>query len=728
MGEITIDLTKIKFEDEEKSLFLGEKLLLKNKNFIFAKNGSGKTTLSNAIKEQKSDDFEVHVFQGFESVLGENDRLDAFALSVNATKNQAQLKKLELQKQSLEIEHQQIIESITDPDNSEAENFYTKERDAYNHLKIIEDTLSKFYTTGARNISLKTAPQLVLDARSYRKNNFEKEISYAKFLKEDEIKNINTLLKAEPQEMREVVSKEVDCVECLKSVNEIIQSKVEEKTRIIRLDSQEKINFAQKGLEIHKHSLHKICTFCGNEVTEGTLLELENYFSADEVKELKEEISKAKHKVHSDIEKINKLVLDSQFFYPEFIEKVKIEINKIEESKVNLKHFLEELLKSLENKEANLFVNMNPIEIKIPNPIDVKGFNDLIRQNNEFSNKLSREQEVARKKLRYHEIYCLIQKENYNVLVNEKKNAKQLYDEKNTDLINEKNKDYSLSQKLQQLKDDILLLQPKAEKQAVENINRKLRIKVPWELSFLEGNQCGYYQVKEGENLRSVKNLSTGEKNIIGFLYFIEKLEEIKEGKSKKKIIIFDDPMNSNDDIMQYLIIFELQKLYQGNDRKKYSPEDDNIIILTHNIHFYLNVQPQKSFKDKNGKTKYDKSNFYHIRKRKFNKITSEKEDFKTSYEALWMELHDLYECGHKNSMLNSMRRIIETYTKFNSLNPTEFYRGNEEYQKLFNVNSHSIDDLEAELITEEKEQMKKLFKNIFFENGAEKHFQKHWK
>ncbi|MGZ7259866.1 AAA family ATPase, partial [Streptococcus pyogenes] len=76
-----------------------------------------------------------------------------------------------------------------------------------------------------------------------------------------------------------------------------------------------------------------------------------------------------------------------------------------------------------------------------------------------------------------------------------------------------------------------------------KRINENLRLKVQWELDFYEDENSGYYRVKQGDSYRSVKKLSTGEKNIIAFLYFIEKLEEVKEKQdNKSKIIVFDDP------------------------------------------------------------------------------------------------------------------------------------------------------------------------------------------
>ena len=145
-----------------------------------------------------------------------------------------------------------------------------------------------------------------------------------------------------------------------------------------------------------------------------------------------------------------------------------------------------------------------------------------------------------------------------------------------------------MEQNLAEYRSQVDKLKPKAEKQAIERINKKLRLKDSWELDHVDDDNLGYYRIKEGERYRSVKQLSTGEKNVIAFLYFIERLEEVKEGSRKKKIIVFDDPMSSNDDKMQYLIIWELQRLYQGKDRDKFNEDRDIMVILTHNIHFYL--------------------------------------------------------------------------------------------------------------------------------------------
>ena len=80
--------------------------------------------------------------------------------------------------------------------------------------------------------------------------------------------------------------------------------------------------------------------------------------------------------------------------------------------------------------------------------------------------------------------------------------------------------------------------------------------------------------------------------------------------------------------------------------------------------------------------------------------------------------------------MMNSMRRIIETYIHFNKIHPDQFYDDLDEHWKLFNVNSHAVDDLSAELIGKSKEDLLAMFHEIFIKNNAIDHYNNyrcHW-
>lgn len=274
----------------------------------------------------------------------------------------------------------------------------------------------------------------------------------------------------------------------------------------------------------------------------------------------------------------------------------------------------------------------------------------------------------------------------------------------------------------------------KSEHILAKNINKKLEMYVNFELEHVEmeeDSRNGYYRIKNKEasetEYRDITTLSDGEKNIIGFLYFIEKLGEVQNNLSDK-IIVFDDPMDSNDDLMQYIIITEIQDLMKLIDKKRVS---DILVIMTHNSHFYINVKYNRLYKDgldRNGAQKIG-DNFLRLQKEggvtRIKILESEGQDFSTNYELLWKELRFLYDNDKPNLMLNSIRRIIETYTKFNKSD--NFYGENKEAQKLFNVNSHSIDDLEAELNGKTKDQIIELMRACFNSNNAKNHFKTHW-
>lgn len=728
MASTIINLEQIKFEDSRTPLFEGKELELSSKNFIFARNGSGKSTLSKAIYNQKQSEFEVHIFNGFDSLIGENENLDAFSLAVNASEKEAEIKELKEKitktEQDLSFVKKILVEKNGENEEPTLHDECIEKRKVFNEQ---DRKIQNFYKDSARTISLKTDPIIVDNPRSYNKKIFESEIKNACRLEESDINLYRKILQSVPKEIAPISEKKINFENYIKAVNEIISSKVVERVLIGRLDNQRKINFAKEGLEIHKEG--NICSFCGNELSDEVLMELERYFSADEVKELQNRIKVGKEKITNLLNEIatnDKISTDD--FFPDLKDEVEKESEKVNESLAEQKSYLEILLKTLEQKESNLFVESEELELLVPNNVNYGEINRLIEIHNKNVLDIKNKQKDARDAIRYHEIKLLLEDFQYDLRIERLTVLKREKEEKELVYSQKEIEKKQLEQNLAEYRNQVDKLKPKAEKQAIERINKKLRLKVSWELDHVDNENLGYYRIKEGDQYRSVKQLSTGEKNVIAFLYFIERLEEVKEGRKKNKIIVFDDPMSSNDDKMQYLIIWELQKLYQNKDRDKFDSNRDIMVILTHNVHFYLNVQPHGYFKDEKNRTKYDKNNFYRIDHHAFIKISTDKEDFKTSYEALWVELKDLYECGHELSMLNTMRRIIETFMKFNALKQDIFYQDNEQYLKLFNVNSHGIDDPSAVQYTESINEMRDLFYQIFKDNHYEEHFKYYWK
>ena len=384
---------------------------------------------------------------------------------------------------------------------------------------------------------------------------------------------------------------------------------------------------------------------------------------------------------------------------------------------------MNELKKELEEKKKYLFGATNPINEKEWYSFDEisKEYTKIQQENN---NKNFQEiVDDAKQKLLGH--YIFEEKEDFEYSRKESElelTKKQLKDKQKEfdDEVNKIKGDNGLEVKIKDLEKEIIELQGKTEnpENLVLNINKRLKNLVSFELKYIEDqNLNGHYKIKDCDTGidRDVIELSTGEKNIIAFLYFIEKLNEKSNIENRmNRIIVFDDPMTSNDDGMQYLIIEELNRLIKSIH------DFDHFVLLTHNKHFYINMRFGYKYKD--NKFLRLESNLH---KTKIVPIVKEEDDYKTSYEALWHEMIYLYRTENTSPdiLLNPMRRIIETFTKFNSINKNDFLNQISGAKKLFDVNSHSIDDLEAELNGKTKNELINIFYQCFYLNHYEEHF-----
>lgn len=714
-----LDLTNEElFEDKE--LNLNKKI-----TFAFGKNGTGKSTLAKIIKQQCRE-YDVRVFDGFEHIVGESRRLNAVVLGEENTLIRQQIKKIEDNIQILNEKKETIRRETEQPEDDTITNYWTRNRDAMKQFDDKEQSIKKFYTKAASEIKKQNNPQI--SSTSYDARAFQRDIQYALLLTEDEKKQCIEILKSDPKIANNISFPVMDLETLFDEVNAILCHSVTERVKISRLEGDnDKRDFAYKGYKIHAKG--DVCAFCGSSINESVFNELESYFSADEVKEFRAKINEKIECILRFRNIVECLEINEKDFYPQFVDEV-LQLKKlIFEKKNDYCSFFEKLENALKEKLAYLFESVETISINIPEDFSIlcERYNEIKSQNNEDN--LAEKQKNAKEKLRIHAVKEQLEKFRYESIMSELSILIEQKDKMNQELHNEILKvigEGGLDSQISELRDKIVVLQnsTKNEKILAHNINKKLRNMVSFELVHCENeDEKGYYAVKNiyTNRMRDITQLSTGEKNIIAFLYFVEKLDEIKEEGTelKRKVIVFDDPMNSNDDNMQYLIIEELQRLM---DRIQ---NDDRFILLSHNIHFYLNVKYKHNSYKKNMFLRLQTDGY----KSKFKILTEEDEDFNTSYEALWKEMIFLYNNVESPEMLlNPMRRIIETYTNFNGINKNDFCEKKSGAMKLFNVNSHSIDDLEADLCGKSKEEIVNLFCECFYENRALLHFKNHWK
>ena len=699
----------------------------KNLNFVFGKNGTGKSTLTKLLKEYGEQDYDVRVFQGFENMVGANNRLNAVILGEenNEIAQEIEVKKEAIKKR--EEKKDEINLELKEPkDNSE--NLWKKFEEIKRNVNQKNTQIQDFYTNSAAKIKKMTDPQI--SKTTYNKNDFILEKKNAKLLGEADIEYFKNLIKTEVKTAEEIEFPNINLQDELNRINSILEKKVEEKISIKRLeDNEEKRNFAEKGLHLHK--VGEICSFCGNIINEKEYSELVKYFLADDIKEFQKEIEISKDNYRKIIENIENIKFDKNNFYPNNIEKLTKIIEEYEIIKEKIIKIFELFLKKLEKKDIfkeNEKIFIDNISLNFKKIFEEYG--DLVKSNN--TSNLTKEKENAKANLRYHYIKLELDNFKEEIKLNEVKKLEEERSKYKTEIKNKEKEIIKLNNEINNLNLEInkLEAQTKNEKKLVENINKKIKHYTSFELVHKEDTEGeGFYSVKclRTNEDRDITQISTGEKNIIALLYFIEKLNEINEVRARNKLIIFDDPMNSNDDTMQYLIIEELQKLMRELLKNN---KDDKFILMTHNVHFYINVKYDFDKDDDYKKRR----NFIRLvsdtKKTKINYIKNKDEDFKTNYESLWHETKILFSLSTCDSaiLLNPIRRIVETYTKFNGVDKKVFLSKIEGAKKFFNVNSHGIDDLEADLNGKSKENIIEIFKECFEKNNSIEHFNIFWK
>lgn len=682
---------------------------LKRKNFIYGKNGAGKSSITEVIRAQYGETHDVRIFQGFNSVA-ENERFDAISLGIENAELQPQIEAVNKKIDDIKLQIQE----------TDDENLYKRFRHAESELSNYQTARKHFYSSSASELKNSYTG---LTGANYTTRNFQNDIPNSLELNDGEVKRLENLKNQDA--LRQVIEQQVafeDLGKYLTATNDILTTELIPSI-ILKFKSNQEANWAREGL--HYHEAGSMCAFCGNEVSEERLENLNSFFD-DQIKKFEDRINSAITKIShaKQVAKATKKI-EKKFFYPQFHEKIQtinLEINEYVAEYVNFLNILEE---QLLERRSNLFTTKLEIVDTIPEAIDptIAQYKKLCEENNKFSANLNIEKQQARERLRLNLVAKKLKDFDHNNFVTEGKvleekytRIKREFDEKQLELDN-------LEKEL-----NSLLSRSVDESVAAERINKHLRGlgEQSFQLILVEGEQKGQYAVQDMQgNKRSISTLSTGEKNIVAFLWFMLDLENPDKLTEKQRIIVFDDPMNSNDDTTQYLIIVSIQKLLKNLN------DTDQVFILTHNIHFYINVR----YKWWNGSTKqnYEKTTIHLVKSSagsSFRLLTSEAEDLKTTYEALWAELHWMYEQHKPEFMLNPIRRIFETYGKFNQIDASVLYCGNEIAEKLFNVNSHSVEDIEdfnSDPNGRNREEIMNLVKEIFNNNNAISHFNKHW-
>ncbi|WP_416458249.1 AAA family ATPase [Streptococcus thermophilus] len=684
---------------------------LKQKNFIYGKNGTGKSTITQTISDLFHVTHDVRIFQGFDSVA-ENSVLNAISLGKENASIQPQIDQVSLQISELEKE---LIANDSRPDNLYAR-YQSKEKEYKEQEKSINNNFSSSASKLKREHTNLTG--VSYDIRNFKNDieSIEKSISSVS-LSDTEKEQFQQLIN---QKEIKIDSKQsfpnIDISGFLKATNEIITTELA-KSIILEFSTIEEQNWVRQGLNYHDKG--DVCAFCNNPISDQRLDQLNHFFS-DNVKKFETRLSHAIELLKINKDELSKTkVIDPSQFYPVYHEQISVLNTSISELIRKYTNFLDFLIETLEQRKSDLFTTMSEISYELPDSFESikEQYSEIYEVNKKYGQNLTIKKEEAKNKLRLNLVNIELSGMDYSqeisdlkdLAIEKKRLADELQINKNNLIALRKQKDDLISQTID-------------ESIAAERINKALRSlgNHSFQLVLVSGEQKGQYTIKNIDgSTRDVDTLSTGEKNIVSFLWFLADLDNPSKKTENPQIIIFDDPMNSNDDTTQYLIISYLQDLINNLS------ENQQLFILTHNIHFYLNVR--YDWWRKVPKTKLT----LHLKKidgkSKILPIETQDKDLKTSYDALWTELRWLYQQDKPDFMLNPIRRIFETFSKFNNISSSVLFKNDAEAKKLFDVNSHSIDDLEADLNGKTKEDIISKVRELFSNNNAQAHFEKYW-
>lgn len=171
---------------------------------------------------------------------------------------------------------------------------------------------------------------------------------------------------------------------------------------------------------------------------------------------------------------------------------------------------------------------------------------------------------------------------------------------------------------------------------------------------------------------KSVKpnNVSVGERNIIALCYFFTELimnQEVKEGYSKKLILVIDDPVSSFD-FENKVGIMSLLKSKVADIIKNNS--ESQVLLMTHDIQCLYNLQKigdeicDEYKRESNGQKKVT----YTCRELKNKEIIPFNIKKRNEYSEILKTVYD-YACGESETndltVGNSMRRVLEAFSTF---------------------------------------------------------------
>ncbi|MGV2847608.1 AAA family ATPase [Limosilactobacillus fermentum] len=706
-------------------------------NIIYGKNGTGKSTMVRAIDQQINDHDHCIIFDGMERFIRPDQQLNAILLGTRNLEIEARIQELseirmnaakELSESSEELESQQqkFDESVRHYQDFVWENVFKHFQSQFSSDLVGWGGSKKAFAEKLKQLG-KLQPirpeQLQSELEIIKKRGLIKAgVHVAKYA--------NFVLQLDFEQIQKVM-------------NNTISS--EAKGQIAKRIEERKLeSWIQQGKPYLKQN--EPCPFCGQEINEEHFQFLEAEFSEiidSTFKDFQDNIQACANSVNQEQRRLLQWQRDIITEADKKDESFKLVVSKeIDAVNTGLQLLSKTLLSKKEQMQQKISINeqLNTLNAALDDlTVMVDQANKRIDTNNELvENTVNSEKELHNQVLELMRIRCLqpdIQSSQSQVK------------DVQSDLKNIANLKKSKLDTLKKIDDDLASLKAKtqSEEEAVSRINHLLgllgnkRFKLC--LSTVKDGLSGYYTI-EGEDgkRRPVSALSTGEENLIAFLYFFYLIEGKISDQSPITVLI-DDPVTSNDDQSMFLIVTLIQNLlFRAKEINTSGDQRLQIFVFTHNSSFYINLKEWT-------KNPYTKKNYsFHLSASPsgstIEQINRKNEDIINNYDELWREAQFSYQQNQKQALWNQIRRILETYVKFNNRTASletavrdKIIAAEDNEKKLIalqlvkiaHANSHSIDELMQDLSPWSKEQIRDAFEFVMEVLGGQEHFEAHW-
>lgn len=423
--------------------------------------------------------------------------------------------------------------------------------------------------------------------------------------------------------------------------------------------------WVKQGVGFHKGK--SVCEFCGGQLLDDRLDELNAHFSK-EYNLLMTEIDQLANNLEN--KKIHFELPDDARFYPELQNKYKQSSEELKSAIGALNETIAQLLRILETKKTKPFeaieINLTPDNMCLPRiGTEINNINLIIQKHNEQTKNFEAAKNMAKDKLIKHWASEFASKIKYNETLKE-------IEEKETEIKRHKEEQEIIQGQIQSIEQKLSDAVKGAEK-----INEYLH-------SYFGTDEIKMTVAEDGKNFKLYRsghpanNLSEGEKTAIAFSHFMTTLAD-KNTTLADTIVFIDDPVSSLDSNHLF---------HTYSFIKSQLAHCKQLFISTHNFElfnltkdWFNEIEQIRDYLKRRQNKQETKWSCYLIAKTKnpndyeasFTEIPDLLIKFKSEYVYLFSLLHKFNKCPKPDYdylyiLPNLVRRYLEAYVGFRTL------------------------------------------------------------